>query len=120
VSFWNRSQPKNGKKRARGNKTGGSKKGKVATDNSTEVMMAMAESHAADLAAMSAKISSFASGVPQGAGMALRPPPGPDPTFPPAGYGPSQYDLEEKARVASVRRQSILKPPSKKDKKAVP
>jgi hypothetical protein len=40
--------------------------------------------------------------------------------FPPAGYGPSQYDLDEKARVASVRLQSILKPPSKKDKKAVP
>jgi hypothetical protein len=81
VSFWNRSQPKNGKKRARGNKTGGSKKGKVAADKATEVMMAMAESHAAELAAMSAKISSFASGVPQGAGMALPPPPGPAPSF---------------------------------------
>jgi hypothetical protein len=42
VSFCNRSQPKNGKKRACGNKIGGSKKGKVAADKATEVMMAMA------------------------------------------------------------------------------
>jgi hypothetical protein len=84
-------------------------------------MVAMADSHAAEIAAMSAKIASvsFASGVPQGAGMALRPPPGPVPSFPPA-YGPSQYDLDEKARVASVKLQSILKPQSKKEKKAVP
>ena len=120
MSVWNRSQLKDGKKRTRVDKTGGSKRAKVAAAKATEVMTAMAESHAAELEAMSAKISSFASGVSQGAGMALRPPPGPDPTFPPSGYGPSQYDLEEKARVASVRRQSILKPPLKKDKKAVP
>ena len=83
-------------------------------------MAAMADSHAAELAAMSAKISSFASGVPQGAGMASRPPPGPVPSFPPAVYGPSQYDLDERARVASVKLQSILKPTSKNEKKAVP
>ena len=120
VSLWNRSQPKDVKKRTRGEKNGGSKKAKVAAAKASEVMTVMAESHAADLAAMSAKISSFASGVPHGASMALRPPNGPAPTFQPtAGYGPSQYDLDEKARIASVKLQSILKPPSKKDKKAV-
>ena len=81
VSVWNRSQPKDGKKWTRGEKAGGSKKAKVAAAKATEVMTAMAESHAAELAAMSAKISSFASGVPQGAGMALPPPPGPAPSF---------------------------------------
>ena len=93
----------------------------MAAAKASEVMTAMAESHAADLAAMSAKISSFASGVPQGASMVLHPPNGPAPTFQPtAGYGPSQYDLDKKARIALVKLQSILKPPSKKDKKAVP
>ena len=123
VSVWNRNQPKKGKdgrKRTRGERSGGSKKARVAAAKATEVMTAMAESHAAELAAMSAKISSFASGVPQGAGMASRPPPGPVPSFPPAVYGPSQYDLDERARVASVKLQSILKPTSKKEKKAVP
>ena len=117
VSLWNRSQPKDGKKRKRHDKNGGSKKAKVAAARATDIMTAMAESHAAELAAMSAKISSvsFGSGVP------LRPPNGPPPTFQPtAEYGPSQYDLDEKARVASVKLQSILKPPSKKQKKAVP
>jgi hypothetical protein len=121
LSVWNRSQPKDGKKRTRGDKTGSSKRAKVAAAKATEVMTAMADSHAADLAAMSAKISSFQiGGVPQGAGVVLRPPVGPAPTFPPPGYGPSQYELDERARVASVKLQSILKPPSKKDKKAVP
>ena len=121
VSLWNKSQPKDAKKRTRNDKNGGSKKAKVAAAKASEVMAAMAESHAAEIAAMSAKISSFASGVPQGASMVLRPPNGSAPTFQPtAGYGPSQYDLDEKARIASVKLQSILKPPSKKDKKAVP
>ncbi len=120
VSVWNRSQLKDGKKQTRVDKTGGSKKAKVAAAKATEVTTAMAESHAVELAAMSAKISSFASGVPQSAGIALPPPPDSAPTFPLAGYGPSQYDLDKKARVASVRLQSILKPPSKKDKKTVP
>jgi hypothetical protein len=70
---------------------------------------------------MSAKISSFASGVPQVAGMPLRPPTGSAPKFQPTvGYGPSQYDLDKKARVALVRIQSILKPPSKTEKKTAP
>jgi hypothetical protein len=120
VSVWNRSQLKDGKKRTRGEKAGGSKKAKVAASKATEVMAAMAESHAADLAAMSAKISSFVSGAPQGSGVAMRPPTGQAPTFPPSDYGPSQYDLDKKARAASVKLQSILKPPSKKVKRAVP
>ena len=120
LSIWNRSQPKDGKKRTRSDKTGGAKRAKVAAAKATEVMTAMADSHAAELAAMSAKISSFQIGVPQGAGVVLRPPIGSAPTFPPSGYGPSQYELDERARVASVKLQSILKPPSKKDKKAVP
>jgi hypothetical protein len=118
LSVWNRSQPKDGKRvqfgPSRGEKFGGGKKAKVASAKANEVITAMAESHAADLAAMSARISSFASGVPQGQGVALRPPPGPAPL-----YGPSQYDLDEQARVASVKLQSILKPP-KKEKKAAP
>jgi hypothetical protein len=118
LSVWNRSQPKDGKKIrfgiSRGEKSGGGKKAKVASAKANEVITAMAESHAADLAAMSARISSFASGVPQGQGVALRPPPGQAPS-----YGPSQYDLDEQARVASVKLQSILKPP-KKEKKAAP
>ena len=123
VSVWNRNQPKEGKdgrKRTRGARSGGSKRAKVATAKATEVMTAMADSHAAEIAAMSAKIASvsFSGGVPQSAGMALRPPPGPVPSL--ATYGPSQYDLDERARVASVKLQSILKPTSKKDKKAVP
>ena len=115
VSLWNKSQPKDGKKRTRHDKNGSSKKAKVAAAKATEIMTAMAESHAAELAAMSAKISSvsFAGGVP------LRPPNGPPPTFQPTD-GPSQYDLDEKARIASVKLQSILKPTSKKQKKAVP
>ena len=56
MSVWNRSQPKDGKKRTRGEKAGGSKKAKVAAAKATEVMAAMAESHAAVLAVMSAKI----------------------------------------------------------------
>jgi len=122
LSVWNKAHPSHGgkKKRTRGGEKTATKKARVAAATATEVMTAMAESHAAEIAAMSAKISSFTSGVPQGAGVAIRPPAGPPPTFPPgAYYGPSQYDLDKKARVASVRLQSILKPP-KKDKKAAP
>ena len=45
-------------------------------------------------------------------------PSGPGPAFiPPGGhYGPSQYDLDEKARVASLRLQEILKPTAKNGK----
>jgi hypothetical protein len=122
LSVWNKAHPSHDgkKKRTRGGEKTATKKARVAAATATEVMTAMAESHAAEIAAMSAKISSFTSGVPQGSGVAIRPPAGPSPTFPPgAHYGPSQYDLDEKARVASVRLQSILKPP-KKDKKAAP
>jgi hypothetical protein len=118
VSVRNRSQPKDGKKvrfgTSRGEKPRGSKKAKVAAAKANEVITTMVESHAADLAAMSARTSSFASGVPQGQGVVLRPPPGPAPA-----YSPSQYDLDKQARVASVKLQSILKP-LKKEKKAAP
>ena len=117
MSLWNKSQLKDAKKRTRNEKNGAINKAKVAAAKASEIMTAMAEYHAAELAAMSAKISavSFASGVP------LRPPNGPPPTFQlTSEYGPSQYDLDEKARIALVKLQSILKPPSKKEKKAVP
>jgi hypothetical protein len=52
VSVWNRNQPKDGKKQTRGEKSGGSKKARVADANATEVMAAMADSHAAEIAAM--------------------------------------------------------------------
>jgi hypothetical protein len=93
----------------------------VASTKANAIMTAMADSHSAEMAAMSAKISAMTSGVPTGTPTTIRPAGSPPAFAPPVGhYGPSQYDLDEKARVASVKLQEILKPPSKKDKKAAP
>ena len=123
LSIWNRANPSEGggKKRPSGEKTGRSKRSKVASTKANAIMTAMAESHSAEMAAMSAKIFAMTSGVPTGTPTTIRPA-GPPAVFPPSvgQFGPSQYDLDEKARVASIKLQSILKPPSKKDKKAAP
>ena len=124
LSIWNRAHPSegDGKKRSGGgDRTGRSKRAKVASTKANAIMTALADSHSAEMAAMSAKISAMTSGVPTGTPTTIRPA-GPPATFPPSvgHYGPSQYDLDEKARVASIKLQSILKPPSKKDKKDTP
>ena len=119
LSVWNRANPSHGggKKRTRGGAMTTAKKAKVAAAKATEVISAMVESHAAELAAMSAKISAFGTMPPTVTPTGR--PSGPAPAFiPPGGsYGPSQYDLDEKARVASLKLQSILKPTAKKGKK---
>jgi hypothetical protein len=122
LTVWNRAHPSHGggKKRTRGSEKNNTKKTKVAAAKATEFMKAMAESHAAKIAAMSAKISAYNSMPPTVTPTGR--PSGPAPTFiPPGGnYGPSQYDLDKKARVTLVRLQSILKPPAKKGKKTDP
>jgi hypothetical protein len=75
----------------------------------------MVESQTAGLTALNAKIASLTVGPPQAPSGQVSV--GSTITSNPHDMSESHEVLAERARVASVRLQSILKPPSKKDKK---
>ena len=81
-------------------------------------MAAMVESQTAGLTALNAKIATMTVGSPQGPSGQISM--GSTITSNPHVMSESHEVLAERARVASVRLQSILKPPSKKDKKKIP
>jgi hypothetical protein len=78
-------------------------------------MAAMVESQTAGLTAINAKIASMTVGPTEGPSSQVSV--GSTITSNPHAVIESHEVLAERARVASVRLQSILKPPSKKDKK---
>ena len=77
--------------------------------------IAMVESHTAGLTAINAKIATMTAGPTEGPSSQVSV--GSTITSNPHAMIESHEVLAEQARVASVRLQSILKPPSKKDKK---
>jgi len=112
LAAWNKSNPK---------KDGNLKKRKADGTNAkqsksrNELMAAMVESQTAGLTALNAKIASLTVGPPQAPSGQVSV--GSTITSNPHDMSVSHEVLAERARVASVRLQSILKPPSKKDKK---
>jgi hypothetical protein len=115
LAAWNKSNPK---------KDGAQKKRKADGTNAkqskarNELMAAMVESQTAGLTALNAKIATMTVGPPQGPSGQISV--GSTITSNPHVMSESHEVLAERARVASVRLQSILKPPSKKDKKKIP
>jgi hypothetical protein len=115
LAAWNKSNPK---------KDGAQKKRKADGTNAkqskarNELMTAMVESQTAGLTALNAKIATLTVGPPQGPSGQISV--GTTITSNPHAMSESHEVLAERARVASVRLQSILKPPSKKDKKKIP
>ncbi len=115
IAAWNKSNPK---------KDGNLKKRKADGTNSkqfkaqNELMAAMVESQTAGLTAINAKIASLTVGPTQGPSSQVSV--GSTITSNPHVMSESHEVLTEEARVALVRLQSILKPPSKKDKKKIP
>jgi hypothetical protein len=117
LSAWNKSNPK---------KDGTQKKRKADGTNSkqskaqNELLAAMVESQTAGLTALNAKIATMTVGPPQGPSSQISVGVGSTITSNPHVMSESHEVLAEQARVASVSLQSILKPPSKKDKKKNP
>ena len=115
LATWNKSNPK---------KDGTQKKRKANETNSkqskarNELMAAMVESQTAGLTALNAKIASMTVGPTVGPSGETSV--GSTITSNPHVMFESHEVLAERARVASVKLQSILKPPSKKDKKKNP
>ena len=115
LAAWNKSNPK---------KDGAQKKRKADGTNAkqskarNDLMAAMVESQTAGLTALNAKIATMTVGSPQGPSGQISM--GSTITSNPHVMSESHEVLAERARVASVRLQSILKPPSKKDKKKIP
>jgi hypothetical protein len=115
LAAWNKSNPK---------KDGTQKKRKANETNSkqskarNELMAAMVESQTAGLTALNAKIASMTVGPTVGPSGETSV--GSTITSNPHVMFESHEVLAERARVASVKLQSILKPPSKKDKKKNP
>jgi hypothetical protein len=115
LAAWSRSNPK---------KDGTQKKRKADGTNSkqskaqNELMVAMAESQTAGLTALNDKIASMTVGPTQGPASQISV----GSTITPNTHDmlESHEVLAEQAQVALVRLQSILKPPSKKDKKKNP
>ena len=117
LAAWNKSNPKkDGAQKKRKANGMSAKQSKARND----LIAAVVDSQTAGLTALNAKIATITVGSPQGpsghvsTGSTIT-------SNPHVMFNDESHEvLAERARVASVRLQSILKPPSKKDKKKIP